>query len=80
MFGTLCSEGSVTEENGEVKHIGDPTETAIVFAAMKNGMTKEELNTKYPRAATLPFDSDRKLMTTVNRIDRKAYGYRQGCV
>ena len=71
MFGTLCSEGSVTEENGEVKHIGDPTETAIVFAAMKNGMTKEELNTKYPRAATLPFDSDRKLMTTVNRIDGK---------
>lgn len=71
MFGTLCSEGSVTEENGEVKHIGDPTETAIVFAAMKNGMTKEELNAKYPRAATLPFDSDRKLMTTVNRIDGK---------
>ncbi|MBO5036291.1 MAG: calcium-translocating P-type ATPase, PMCA-type [Clostridia bacterium] len=70
-YGTLCCDGSVVFENGEEKHIGDPTETAIVFAAYKNGMTKDDLNGKYPRLAEIPFDSDRKLMTTVNKIDGK---------
>lgn len=68
-WATLCCDGSVVfGENGE-QHIGDPTETAIVLAAHRNGMPKEELNRQYPRLAELPFDSDRKLMSTVNRID-----------
>ncbi len=70
-YGTLCCDGSVVfGENGET-HIGDPTETAIVLAAHKNGMPKDELNSEYPRLAEIPFDSDRKLMTTVNKIDGK---------
>ena len=69
MYGTLCSDGSVTFEDGKEKHIGDPTETSIVLAAHKNGMEKDALNAKYPRRAEIPFDSDRKLMTTVNEID-----------
>lgn len=70
-YGTLCCDGSVIfSENGE-QHIGDPTETAIVLAAHKSGFSKEELNEKYPRLAELPFDSDRKLMTTVNEINGK---------
>ena len=68
-LGTLCSDGSVAFEDGKEKHIGDPTETAIVLAAYKNGMTKDDLNARYPRLAEIPFDSDRKLMTTVNSID-----------
>ncbi len=68
-YGTLCSDGSVLIQNGEEKHIGDPTETAIVLAAYKNGMEKEALNASCPRQAELPFDSDRKLMSTVNIID-----------
>lgn len=71
VYGTLCSDGSVTVTDGEEKHIGDPTETAIVLAAYKNGFTKAELNEKYPRLAEIPFDSDRKLMSTVNKIDGK---------
>lgn len=71
LYGTLCCDGSVVFHNGDEQHIGDPTETAIVLAAHKNGMTKEELNQKYPRLAEIPFDSDRKLMTTVNKIDGK---------
>lgn len=70
-YGTLCSDGSVIMKDNEEQHIGDPTETAIVLAAYKNGFTKEELNQKYPRLAEIPFDSDRKLMTTVNLIDGK---------
>ncbi len=70
-YGTLCCDGLVVFEDGKETHVGDPTETAIVLAAHKNGMTKEELNKKFPRLAELPFDSDRKLMTTVNEIDGK---------
>ena len=70
-WGTLCCDGSVTVEDGKETHIGDPTETAIVYASYKAGSAKEALNEEYPRIAELPFDSDRKLMTTVNRIDGK---------
>ncbi|MGN1248738.1 MAG: cation-translocating P-type ATPase, partial [Candidatus Spyradocola sp.] len=65
----LCCDGSVTFTDDEEQHIGDPTETAILVAAHKNGMDKDDLNAQSPRLAELPFDSDRKLMTTVNRID-----------
>ena len=69
-YATLCCDGSVTvDENGTETPIGDPTETSIISAAMKNGMTKDDLGTAYPRVAEIPFDSDRKLMTTVNVID-----------
>lgn len=70
-YGTLCCDGSVSFDGGEEKHIGDPTETAIVLAAHKNGLEKEKLNELYHRLAEIPFDSDRKLMTTVNAIDEK---------
>lgn len=70
MYGTLCSDGSVAiEADGTVKHLGDPTETSIVLAALQNGMPKEELNQKYPRLAEVPFDSDRKLMSVICEID-----------
>ncbi len=69
-YGTLCCDGSVTiGEDGTENHIGDPTETSIVFAAYKNGMEKDALNRDYPRVGGIPFDSDRKLMTTVNEMD-----------
>lgn len=70
-YGTLCSDGSVVFHGTEEQHIGDPTETSIVLAAHKNGMPKEDLLDHYPRLAELPFDSDRKLMTSINRIDGK---------
>lgn len=71
MYGTLCCDGSVVFEGDEEKHLGDPTETAIIVAAHKNGMEQGDLGEKYPRLAEIPFDSDRKLMTTVNRMDGK---------
>ena len=71
LYGTLCSDGSVVFENGEEKHLGDPTETSIVYAAYRNGMEKDAVNKLYPRLGGIPFDSDRKLMTTIHKIDGK---------
>ncbi len=71
-LGTLCCDGSVViNADGTETHIGDPTETSIVFAAHKNGMEKEALNKQFPRVGGIPFDSDRKLMTTVHEMDGK---------
>ena len=67
--GVLCSNGSVRFEDGKEIHLGDPTETSIVAAAYKNGIRQEELMKRYPRLGELPFDSDRKLMTTIQEID-----------
>ncbi len=68
-FAALCCNGTVVFHGAEEEHIGDPTETAIVLAAYQNGMTKELLNSQYPRLAEIPFDSDRKLMTVISRTD-----------
>ena len=70
-WGTLCCDGSVEFENGKEVHLGDPTETAIVLAAHKAGNAKEALNQAYPRVSGIPFDSDRKLMTSVNKVGEK---------
>lgn len=79
-YATLCCDGSVVFEKNKEKFIGDPTETAIVLAAHKNGLEKDELNKKYPRYAEIPFDSDRKLMSTINEIDGKLYVIVKGAV
>lgn len=69
-YATLCCDGTVEKDaSGTVKHIGDPTETAIVYAAYQNGIYKDVISKSYPREAELPFDSDRKLMSTVHKID-----------
>ena len=78
-YGTLCSDGTVTkDEDGNLKHIGDPTETAIVAAALENGITKESLESQYERVGEIPFDSTRKLMTTIHKIDGKIIAITKG--
>ncbi len=79
-FGALCCDGSVVFDGDKELHIGDPTETAIVLAAHRNGMPKDKLNKDYPRLGEIPFDSDRKLMSTINVIDGKNYVIVKGAV
>lgn len=70
-YATLCCDGEVREENGKIIEFGDPTETSIVALSYKKGNIKSELEKKYKRVKEIPFDSDRKLMTTVNEIEDK---------
>jgi len=77
---TLCCNGAVTFEDGKEKHIGDPTETAIIMASHKNGFEKDKLFATYPRLFELPFDSDRKLMSTINEVDGKKMVIVKGAV
>ena len=72
LCGALCCDGSVVfGDDGTEQHLGDPTETAILVAAHKNGLEQEQLRQAYPRVAEIPFDSDRKLMTSVHQMDGK---------
>jgi Ca2+-transporting ATPase len=63
--GSLCSDAVEAAESG-----GDPTEVALVTAAARAGLHKTDLETAYPRVAERPFDSARKLMTTVHALAR----------
>ncbi|RDY23922.1 cation-translocating P-type ATPase [Romboutsia maritimum] len=64
----LCNDSDITHEGVE---IGDPTEVALINFAQKNDLNYKEIREKYKRLSELPFDSDRKLMSTVNNIDDK---------
>ena len=60
----LCSDAELNEE-GQAE--GDPTQAAVVNYANKLGLPKNELSRQYPRVAEIPFDSARKLMTTLHQ-------------
>lgn len=66
-FSILCNDADVSGG----KEIGDPTETALVNAGNILGMNQEETRAAFPRLSEVPFDSDRKLMSTEHFIDGK---------
>lgn len=66
--GALANDAVLEYENGEYEYIGDPTEGAMVVAAARAGMVKGNLEQTFPRTAEVPFDSERKRMTTVHNF------------
>ncbi|WP_138419928.1 cation-translocating P-type ATPase [Aquibacillus sediminis] len=62
----LCNDSYI---NNEGKEVGDPTEVALINFANDNNKDYDEIRDTFEREAELPFDSDRKLMSTVNTID-----------
>ena len=67
-LGSLCNDSTVTNKGTKNQEIlGDPTETAIVNAAIKN----KSYNCFYERINEIPFDSERKMMTTIHKIKNR---------
>ena len=73
----LCNDASL-DRKGEI--IGDPTEGALIYLAQAFGIDHEALEDDYPRLFEQPFDSERKRMTTVHRINEKWISYTKGAV
>ena len=72
---TLCNDSEIAEGGVE---IGDPTEVAFLRYAEKRGLDYKEIRDKYDRLNEIPFDSDRKLMSTVNSIGGNAIMFVKG--
>ncbi|WP_315121589.1 cation-translocating P-type ATPase [uncultured Clostridium sp.] len=70
----LCNDATYKEES----KTGDPTEIALLEAGAKYNLFKEELEKTHVRVSEVPFDSDRKLMTTVNEYDGEYYVMTKG--
>lgn len=70
-YATLCCDATVDFSTKEPTLIGDPTETSIIIAAKTNGMDQGRLQLDSPRIGSLPFDSGRKMMTSINQIDSR---------
>ena len=72
----LCNDS--TSIDG--KEIGDPTEVALVNLAHKYSLVEEKVRNTYKRLKEIPFDSDRKLMSTLHKIDNKYILYTKGAL
>ncbi|MDD3027794.1 MAG: cation-translocating P-type ATPase [Erysipelotrichaceae bacterium] len=76
MAGLLCNDAQIVDD----KSIGDPTEIALVDLAKKMERDDNQLRTQFPRLGELPFDSDRKLMTTYHEIDDSHVSFTKGAL
>lgn len=65
IFSMLCNDSV----NADGQEIGDPTETALINVGSRLGTDASEIRKRFPRQSEIPFDSDRKLMSTQHRID-----------
>ena len=70
---SLASNAAITTVDDEEREIGDPTETAIVRLLHNKQTTKESLDAKYPKVHEIPFESERKLMTTIHETEDGRY-------
>ena len=67
----LCNDATLEvnpQDARAITTVGDPTEGALIIAAARGGLWKEQLELSLPRAAELPFDSERKRMSTLHRV------------
>ncbi|WP_058486145.1 calcium-translocating P-type ATPase, SERCA-type [Defluviitalea phaphyphila] len=76
MAGVLCNDAEIKREENDI--IGDPTEGALVVLGAKGGYIKENLIKEMPRIGEIPFDSDRKLMSTFHKYKENIVMYTKG--
>ncbi|MCB2339696.1 cation-translocating P-type ATPase [Clostridium estertheticum] len=72
----LCNDATYSENS----KTGDPTEIALLVAGAQSDIFKDDLEKKHPRIDEIPFESDRKLMTTVNKYDDEYYVMTKGAI
>ncbi len=72
----LCNDSAISDG----KEIGDPTETALIHLGTVLGHSYESLRKKFPRFSEIPFDSDRKLMSTCHHMDGRSLMITKGAV
>lgn len=73
----LCNNSFIDEHN---KPIGDPTELALTYLVKEHGINVLTYRKRYKRLEELPFDSRRKLMTTVHKINKEVVSYTKGAI
>ncbi|MDR1690005.1 MAG: cation-translocating P-type ATPase [Clostridiales bacterium] len=71
----LCSDSQLAPDGSIV---GDPTENALIAFALNEGFNKNDLNAEFPRAFEAPFDSVRKMMTTIHKVPDGYVQYTKG--
>ncbi|CAC9934544.1 calcium-translocating P-type ATPase, PMCA-type [Aedoeadaptatus nemausensis] len=76
----LANDADLTEENGTYGILGDPTEGALITFAGKQGIDEKKLEEEYPRVEEIPFDSERKMMSTFhkNYFENKVSSFTKG--
>lgn len=74
----LCNGAALRQENGIWQIVGDPTEGALLVAAAKAGLTKDELERRAPLEREVPFDAERKMMTIIRRTEQGSMAYSKG--
>ena len=70
---TMCTDSKIENNNGKVEVVGEPTEMALVEVAYKNQLDKMKLYQSMPRVNEIPFDSTRKMMTTIHKLENGKY-------
>jgi len=76
--GALNNDAKLKKENASWKIIGDPTEAALLVSAKKAGLNPDQLQQKCKRLGEIEFTSERKIMTTVNKLGQKSTAYTKG--
>ena len=72
-LGAMCTDCNIVYDKKQIIVKGEPTEVALVEGCLKQGKSKIELYNIMPRINEIPFDSNRKMMTTIHKLE---HGYR----
>jgi P-type Ca2+ transporter type 2C len=78
MASTLCNGAVLRQTRGTWLIVGDPTEAALLVAAAKRRLWKDDLEGRYPFVAEMPFDPERKMMTVVRAVETGFMAYSKG--
>ncbi len=77
-IGLLCNDADLEEDAGVWRLRGDPTEGALLTLAQKAGLSAARVSLDFPRVSEIPFDAQRRMMTTIHRDGENFWAYVKG--